>query len=167
MKAIQGTTLWGAEAIGQGKNYGSIEVGKVADFTIIEGDPLKNIAATRNVKMVIKDGKVIDTAYDPKSVTPLPRPVGFAPQVSNLNPPVTKQGTQSVTLQVAGSKFNPKTVVRFDNADLPTQFVSATKLTATINSKLLQNAGSYSVYVVNPGSGGGPSNAVFLLVDSK
>src|SRR5262249_44673853 len=74
MKAIQGATLWGAEAIGQGRNYGSIEVGKVGDFTIIEGDPLRNIAATRNVKMVIKDGKALDTAYDMKSVTPLQRP---------------------------------------------------------------------------------------------
>lgn len=167
MKAIQGATLWGAEAIGQGKNYGSIEVGKVADFTIIEGDPLKDIATTRNVKMVIKDGRVINTAYDTKSVTPLPRPFGSFPQVSNLNPPVTRQGAQSVTLQVEGSKFNSKTVVRFDNTDLPTQFVSDTKLTATIDSRLLQNPGSYSVYVVNPGPGGSPSNAVFLYVDSK
>ena len=167
MKAIQAATLWGAEAIGQGKNYGSIEVGKVADFTIIEGDPLKDIAATRNVKMVIRDGKVIDTAYDMKSVTPLQRPFGHYPQVTDLNPAVTKQGAASITLQVDGVRFNSKSIVRFDNTDLPTKFVSETKLSATIDSKLLQNAGSYSVYVVNPGPGGSPSNPVFIYVDSK
>jgi hypothetical protein len=167
MKTIQSATLWGAEAIGQGKNYGSIEVGKVADFTIIEGDPLKDIVATRNVKMVIKDGKVIDTAYDMKSVTPLQRPFGRNPEVIVLNPPVTKQGAQSFSLQVEGIRFNSKSIVRFDNTDLPTKFVSETKLTATVDSKLLQNPGSYSVYVVNPGPGGSPSNPIFLYVDSK
>jgi hypothetical protein len=43
-------------------------------FTIIEGNPLDDIAATRNVRMVIKDGKVLDTTYDPKFQNPFPRP---------------------------------------------------------------------------------------------
>ena len=76
MKAIQGGTLWGAESIGQQKDLGSIEAGKLADITIIEGNPLADITATRNIRMVIKDGKVIDTAYDPKWVNPLLRPKG-------------------------------------------------------------------------------------------
>jgi len=74
MKAIQGATLWGAEALGREKDYGSVEVGKVADFVVIEGDPLADIAATRNIRMVIMDGKVVDTKYDPNWKNPLPRP---------------------------------------------------------------------------------------------
>ena len=45
---------------GKDKDYGSVERGKVADLSIIEGDPLEDIWMTQNVKMVIMDGKVID-----------------------------------------------------------------------------------------------------------
>jgi imidazolonepropionase-like amidohydrolase len=77
MAAILGSTLWPAEALGVEEDYGSVEVGKVADFVIVEGNPLTNIAATRNIRMVIKDGRVVDTAYDPDWVNPVPRPTSF------------------------------------------------------------------------------------------
>jgi imidazolonepropionase-like amidohydrolase len=80
MKAIQGATLWAAEVIGQDHDLGSVEPGKLADFTIIEGNPLADISATRQVRMVIKDGRVMDTSYDPTWVNPIPRNVGSAPQ---------------------------------------------------------------------------------------
>ncbi len=38
MKVIQGATLWNAEAIGEDKELGSVEPGKLADFTVIEGN---------------------------------------------------------------------------------------------------------------------------------
>jgi imidazolonepropionase-like amidohydrolase len=74
MKAIQGATLWAAEVIGQDKDLGSVVPGKLADFTIVEGDPLADIGATKNVRMVIKGGEVMDTRYDPKWTNPIPRP---------------------------------------------------------------------------------------------
>ena len=166
MKAIQAATLWSAESFGQGKNVGSIEPGKFADFMIIEGNPLNDIAATRNVKMVIKNGQVMDTAYDPKALTTVARPFGLLPKVTGISPAVAKEGAQSVTLQIDGLQFGPKSVVRMDNRDLPTQFVSATKLTATVEAPLLQKPGSYALYVVNPGAGGA-SNNVYLFVNLK
>jgi imidazolonepropionase-like amidohydrolase len=166
MKAIQSATLWSAESFGKAKEVGSIEPGKFADFMIIEGDPLRDIAATKNVKMVIKGGEVVNTAYDPKALTSVARPFGTLPKVNTISPSSAKEGTQSVTVQLDGIRFNPKSVVRIDNKDLPTQFVSATKLTATVESSLLQKAGSYAVYVANPGPGGA-SNNVYLFVVPK
>ena len=77
MATIQGSTLWPAEALGIDRDYGSVEVGKVADFVIIEGNPLTNIAATRNIRTVIQGGKVMNTTYDPNWVNPVPRPMNF------------------------------------------------------------------------------------------
>ena len=165
MKAIQAATLWSAESFGQAKDIGSIEPGKFADFTIIEGNPLSDITATRNVKMVIKDGRVMETGYDPKALTTLSRPFGLSPQVSTVSPATTKEPGQKMTLQIDGVRFKPTSIVRIDTHDLPTQFVSATKLTATVDGALLQKAGSYPIYVVNPGAGA--SNNVFLFVSPK
>ena len=78
MKAIQGATLWSAEVIGQQKDLGSIEPGKLADITVIEGNPLADIGATKNVRMVIKGGEVMNTTYDPAWVNPIPRRVAPA-----------------------------------------------------------------------------------------
>jgi imidazolonepropionase-like amidohydrolase len=80
IRALQGATLWAAEVLGQEKDLGSVQVGKLADFTIIEGNPLADIGATKNVRMVIKGGKVINTTYDPAWVNPIPRRVGTAAQ---------------------------------------------------------------------------------------
>jgi len=74
MKAIQGATLWSAEVIGRDRDLGSLEPGKLADVTVIEGNPLVDFSATKRVRMVIKDGVVMDTSYDPKWVNPVPRP---------------------------------------------------------------------------------------------
>jgi len=164
MTIIQGATLWPAEAIGRAKDLGSVEPGKLADIMVVEGNPLADIATTRNIRMVIKDGQVLDTTYDPRFVNPLPRPVDFAPQLSTLSPRVTPQGSQDVTVQIEGTGFGPKSVVRFDNTDLRTQFVSTTRLTATVDARLLRTVGTYTVYVLNQGQAGSVSNGLYFLV---
>ena len=51
-----------AEAMGVGADLGSIEPGKLADLTFIDGDPLQNVKDLRHVQRVIKDGNVYDVS---------------------------------------------------------------------------------------------------------
>ena len=63
MVAIQSATFNVAKAFKRDKDYGSVEPGKIADLSIIEGDPLQDIWMTQNVKMVITGGKVIEMGF--------------------------------------------------------------------------------------------------------
>jgi hypothetical protein len=71
MKAIQAATLNVARTFKKDKDYGSVEPGKVADLSIVEGDPLQDIWVTQNVKMVVMDGKVVDIGFT-KYKNPIP-----------------------------------------------------------------------------------------------
>ena len=54
--AIRAATLNGARTVGRGKDMGSIEVGKLADFVILDKDPLSDIRNIRSVYMTVKNG---------------------------------------------------------------------------------------------------------------
>ena len=47
-------------------NLIAIEKGKLADFFLISGDPIKNLKAIKTISMVVKDG----TVYYPSEVYP-------------------------------------------------------------------------------------------------
>ena len=71
MTAIQAATINVAKTFHKDKDYGSVEPGKVADLSIIEGDPLQDIWMTQNVKMVVLDGKIVDPQFT-GYVNPIP-----------------------------------------------------------------------------------------------
>ena len=58
--ALYTATKRSAELAGIGDVTGSIEVGKCADMIVTKENPLDNLAALRNVDMVIARGRVID-----------------------------------------------------------------------------------------------------------
>ena len=70
MQAIQTATITPAQVMKMDKQTGSVEAGKRADITIVDGDPLNNIREIRKVTLVIKAGRI----YDPVQ---LHRLVGF------------------------------------------------------------------------------------------
>ncbi|MCY1539034.1 Imidazolonepropionase [compost metagenome] len=77
LEVIKAATLNGAQALGLEKDLGSVEVGKLADFVIVDANPLKNLQVlygtgaiqlneknevirAGGVKYTIKDGIVYD-----------------------------------------------------------------------------------------------------------
>ncbi|WP_157986404.1 amidohydrolase family protein [Chitinophaga alhagiae] len=58
MEAIKSATSRAAELLGVQDQLGSITPGKTADFTAVDGDPLKDIQAMGKVSFVMKDGLI-------------------------------------------------------------------------------------------------------------
>jgi hypothetical protein len=59
-EALATATIVPAKLVGQGKNTGSIQVGKTADLVLVEGDPSKRIADLRQTRVVMLGGKLLD-----------------------------------------------------------------------------------------------------------
>jgi imidazolonepropionase-like amidohydrolase len=55
---LRAATVNGAELIGISDKAGTIAAGKWADIIAVEGDPVADIHAMRNVRFVMKDGVV-------------------------------------------------------------------------------------------------------------
>ena len=72
-----------------------------------------------------------------------------------------------MTIELTGEKFTPRSIIRFDTTDVPTRFVSPTRLSAVLSADLLRNVGTYAVTVVNPGSGGGTSNVAYFVINFR
>ena len=57
-RAIAAATRVNAQAIGKGRELGSIEPGKIADIIVVNGNPNFDITALSHVEVVVKDGVV-------------------------------------------------------------------------------------------------------------
>ncbi|MCA9214473.1 MAG: DUF1028 domain-containing protein, partial [Planctomycetales bacterium] len=62
MEAITAATLTGAQFFRIEERLGTVEVGKLADIIVIEGDPSNDISAMRNVKHVMLNGSWVGAA---------------------------------------------------------------------------------------------------------
>jgi imidazolonepropionase-like amidohydrolase len=64
MDVLRAATINGARAIGRSDLLGSLEAGKLADFVVLDGNPLEDIRRVRSVYRVVKGGIV----FEPESV---------------------------------------------------------------------------------------------------
>jgi imidazolonepropionase-like amidohydrolase len=53
-------TLNGAQAIGFGKDLGSLEPGKLADLIVLDRNPLENVRNTAAIRYVMKNGELYE-----------------------------------------------------------------------------------------------------------
>lgn len=60
MQSIVAGTRDAAEYLGLGESLGTLEVGKLADVLIVEGNLVESIEATKQIRWVIKNGEIID-----------------------------------------------------------------------------------------------------------
>jgi hypothetical protein len=167
MTAIQAATLNVAKTFHKDKDYGSIEPGKVADLSIIEGDPLKDIWMTQNVKMLIMDGKIVDTGFH-KYRNPIPAFYSYQtlPREIDISPKLVTQGTQ-VTLVVHGRGMWPTHRVMLNDKELETRYVKRNQIEAIVPPEAIAEAGTYVVTVKSVGEPLPESYPAHLVVGFK
>jgi uncharacterized repeat protein (TIGR01451 family) len=88
----------------------------------------------------------------------------LAPLLSAISPSLVQAGSGAVTLTVTGSGFNSASTVNINGTALSTTFVSATELTAEVESSMISNYGWVPVTVNNPSPGGGTSQVTPLTI---
>jgi hypothetical protein len=156
------------------KDLGSVEPGKLADLSIVEGDPLQDIWATTNVKLVVKDGVVIDPAFTGVR-NPIPSFYAYQthPEDLEISPFSTLQSTPT-TIRVKGEGMWPfhrvmlkrefGSLFNFNSIELPTKYISKTELEAEIAPEHISEAGTYTVTVKAEGEILPESHRAHLIV---
>jgi len=169
MKAIQAATLNVARTFRKDKDYGSVEPGKVADLSIVEGDPLQDIWMTQNVKMVVMDGKVIDIGFK-KYKNPIPSFYSYQSLPLNLeiSPLFLIEGSGPTVLKVRGQGgMWPFHRVMLNGQPLPTSFNSKDEVQAIIPPEAIPTAGTYIVTLKCEGEAFPESHRAHLVVGFK
>jgi len=166
IKAIQAASLNVARTFKKDKDYGSVEPGKVADLSIIEGDPLEDIWMTQNVKMVVLDGKVIDIGFT-KYKNPIPSFYSYQslPLDLEIAPLFLIEGSGTTVLKVRGrGGMWPFHRILLNGQPLPTSFVSKDELKAIIPPEAIPTAGTYLVTLKCEGEAFPESHRAHLVV---
>jgi subtilisin family serine protease len=122
--------------------------------------PMPNTAGQYEFRLFVNDARV--AASPAVTVDPSANPT---PVVSSLSPQSVVVGGPAFTLTVNGSRFVAGSVVRWNGADRPTTYVSATQLQASIGAADIAGVGTAQVIVFNPSPAGGTSSALPVAIN--
>ena len=146
MQAIQAATVNVAKAFRKDTDFGTVEPGKVADLIAVDGDPLKDVWTTQNVKLVVLGGKIVDHEFHANHKNPIPaiRPWRATPQEIELSPRSVVQGSGAATVKITTrrgfDRFHKATLA---GKELETRFISPGEIEATVPPALTKQAGTY------------------------
>lgn len=59
-EALAASVINGPALMGVSDRYGAVAPGRAADLILLDGDPLADIAATRRINAVVRDGRLLD-----------------------------------------------------------------------------------------------------------
>jgi len=169
MQAIQAGTINVAKAFRKDKDFGTVEPGKIADIIAIDGDPLKNIWAVQNVKLVVLGGKVVDHEFHANYKNPISavRAWRATPQEIEISPRSLAQGASGILKVTARRGFDRYHRVTLNGKMLETRFVSPSELEATIPPQLTKEVGTYPIMVVGQGDSASKSAPSYFIVSFK
>ena len=170
MQAIQAATVNVAKAFRKDTDFGTVEPGKVADLIAVDGDPLKDVWTTQNVKLVVLGGKIVDHEFHANHKNPIPaiRPWRATPQEIEISPRSVVQGSGAATVKITTrrgfDRFHKATLA---GKELETRFISPGEIEATVPPALTKQAGTYPLIVVGQGDSASKSAPAYFIVSFK
>ena len=170
MQAIQAATVNVAKAFRKDTDFGTVEPGKVADLIAVDGDPLKDVWTTQNVKLVVLGGKIVDHEFHASHKNPIPaiRPWRATPQEIEISPRSIVQGSGTATVKITTrrgfDRFHKATLA---GKELETRFISSSELEAIVPLVLTKQVGTYPLIVVGQGDSASKSAPAYLIVSFK
>jgi len=179
MRAIQAATKWPAELLRQNADLGTLEEGKLADLILVNGNPLQDMAAVKDVHLVMKDGKIMKTGYHKDYENPIPEDREFQLQfpdwtssetptrIRSISPRFAVEGSESFELTVKGHDFTTSSVIHFNGETLSTTYVNSSELRTNVPAGLVIKVGTYPVRVHNLPPGWGKTNKANFFVKFK
>ena len=117
-------------------------------------------------------GSASSVSFDPvssnnqanKSTTVTGNAFNATPNITQISPSLIQAGSSTTTVTVDGTGFTSGSSIQWNGQALPTTFVSAGQMTATVDSSLIQNLGWAQVSVTTPAPGGGQSTGLPLHI---
>jgi len=130
----------------------------VSDASLTASVPASGIASSGSASVTVASpapggGTSSGSTFTVTSANPLPA-------ISSLAPTSASAGSAAFKMTVDGSNFLSTSTVNWNGTALPTAYVSASQLIASVPASDIASAGSESITVANPAPGGGTSAAV-------